>query len=193
MRFDVNSSGSTPTKVTDKSAGVGRAAAIYAKKQALTGPGLAGAAKDTAEQRPVVSPMGQLLRDLHGLKSNDPHAFSKVTASIATRLQEIAETEPDEVADRLHRLADRFSQAAASGTLLALRPSDQTSARGLYGAAAYAHAAHEERAEIRETARSVIGQVLSQYVSELPPPMPQEPVSNTPSEAAPPSKVLVSA
>src|SRR5690606_25645201 len=97
------------------------------------------------------------------------------------------------VADRLHRLAARFSQASSSGNLVALRPSDQTAARGLHGAAAYAHAAHEEPADVREAARSVIGQVLSQYVSEVPPPMTHEPAPSPPSEAPPPSKVLVSA
>jgi DNA-binding ferritin-like protein len=114
--------------------------------------------------------MGRLLRDLHGLKSNDPNAFAKVTASIATRLHEIAATEPEEVADRLDKLAERFSQASQTGNLTSFRPSEQTSFRALRGPAAYAQQQlQEDRQEIRTEVRSAIDQVLSEYLVDAEP------------------------
>jgi hypothetical protein len=195
MGFDVNSSGSRPTNDPDKSAGVGRAAAIYARKPPPPGAGANAPTQGAAEHRPNVSHMGQLMRDLHGLKSNDPNAFSKVTASIATRLQEIAQSEPDEIADRLQRLADRFSQASRTGNLTALRPSEHTPVRGLHGAAAYAQANHEDRGEIRQEVRSAIDEVLSQYIDELPEstPTPTPALNNGLEDGTPTPKVLVSA
>jgi hypothetical protein len=194
MGFDVNSSGTRPATDPDKSAGVGRAAAIYAKKQQPPVAGATAPAQGAAEHRPNVSHMGQLMRDLHGLKSNDPNAFSKVTASIATRLQEIAEREPDEVADRLNRLADRFSQASQTGNLMALRPSEHTPVRGLHGAAAYAQANHEDRSEIRQEVRSAIDEVLSAYIDEVPELTPTPATLSGGTEGGPATpKVLVSA
>lgn len=192
MRLDVHSSSSRLATDTDKSAGVGRAAAIYAKKQ-VPGPGVNPLGQGSPEHRPNVSPMGQLLRDLHGLKSNDPNAFAKVTATIATRLQEIAEREPDEVADGLNRLADRFSQASQTGNLAALRPTQQSPARGLHGAAAYAQASHEDRGEFRQDVRSAVDEVLSQYIDEAPHVAATPAATSTAEDGAPPHKVLVSA
>ncbi len=204
MRFDVNSSGPRPTTDTDKSAGVGRAAAIYAKKQLQGLPGAAGQNQSAPEHRPHVSPMGQLMRDLHGLKSNDPNAFAKVTASIANRLHEIAANEPDESADRLNRLADRFAQASQTGNLMALRPTAHLPTRALHGAAAYAQAHQEERSEIRHEVRSAIDEVLSEYLTDVVDPGsndPQaldlpglDPHAGAPKDGAPTGlKVLVSA
>lgn len=194
MRFDVNS-GSRPTIDADKAAGVGRAAAIYAKKQLPPAPGTHPMGPGSPGERPHVSPMGQLLRDLHGLKSDDPNAFAKVTASIATRLQEIAASEPEDVADRLNHLADRFSQASQTGNLSAFRPTDQTPARGLHGAAAYARSSREDRAEIRQEVRSAIDDVLSQYIVDLPQPTStMVPAGDAPTdEPARIPKVMVSA
>lgn len=184
MRLDVNSSGSRPATDADKSAGVGRAAAIYAKKQAA-GPGVNPMGNGSPEHTPNVSPMGQLLRDLHGLKSNDPHAFSKVTATIATRLQDIADHEPDDVADRLHRLAERFSQASQTGNLAALRPIPQSPVRGLHGAAAYAQASEHDRGKLQQEVQSAVEEVLSQYQADAPhlPQMP-EPAARVTADAA---------
>lgn len=194
MRLDVNSSGSRPATDTDKSAGVGRAAAIYAKKQLPPGPGVNPLGHGSPEHHPNVSPLGQLLRDLHGLKSNDPNAFAKVTASIATRLQEIAESEPDEVADHLHRLADRFSQASQTGNLAALRPTQQSPARGLHGAAAYAQASQEDRGELHQEVRSAVDEVLSPYIDDVPPAAAApEPAPTVNDAGVAPRKVLVSA
>ena len=137
--------------------------------------------------------MGQLMRDLHGLKSNDPNAFAKVTASIATRLQEIAVSEPDEVADRLNHLADRFSQASQTGNLLSLRPSEQLPARALRGPAAYAQASQDERSEFRQEERSAIDEVLSQYIDEMPPPIVAAEASGSIDGELPMPKVMVSA
>jgi hypothetical protein len=138
--------------------------------------------------------MGQLMRDLHGLKSNDPNAFAKVTASIATRLQEIAESEPEEVADRLNRLADRFSQASQTGNLMVLRPTEQAPVRALHGAAAYAQSHQEDRSEIRQEVRSAIDEVLAQYVDEFPAfAATADSAENTLGDAVPAPKVMVSA
>lgn len=171
MRFDASSpSGSRPTAVTDKSAGVGRAAAIYARRQPPPAPGTVPAAPGAADHPAHVSPMGRLLRDLHGLKSNDPSAFANVTASIAARLHEIAATEPEEVAERLDKLAERFSQASQNGNLTSFRPSEQASFRALRGPAAYAQQQQQEdRQEIRTEVRSAIDQVLSQYLLDAAP------------------------
>lgn len=196
MGFDASSPlGSRPTAVTDKSAGVGRAAAIYARRQPPPAPGALPSNPGPGDHHPHVSPMGRLLRDLHGLKSNDPNAFATVTASIATRLHEIATTEPEEVAERLDKLAERFSQASQTGNLASLRPSEQMSFRALRGPAAYTQQQQQEdRQEIRTEVRSAIDQVLSQYLVDAEPEMGATPTGmQTDSDAPTTPSLTVSA
>ena len=166
MRFDAyKPSGSRPTQDTLKSDGVGRAAAIYASRQPGDGTASPGS---SADARSNVSPMGQLLRDLHGLKNNDPNAFSNVTATIADRLYEIAQTETTDVADHLHRLAYRFSLASQSGNLQPLRPPDQAHVRGLRGPAAYVQQRNHDEGtqELRLEVQSAIREVLLPFVDQ---------------------------
>lgn len=168
MRFDAyKPSGSRPTQDTLKSDGVGRAAAIYASRQptdATVSPG----ASSSADARSNVSPMGQLLRDLHGLKNNDPNAFSNVTATIADRLYELAQTETTDVADHLHRLAYRFSLASQSGNLQPLKPPDQAHVRGLRGPAAYVQQRNQDEGnqELKLEVQSAIREVLLPFVDQ---------------------------
>ncbi len=170
MRFDVYTpSGTQPARDADKAAGVGRAAAIYASRQpteATPNPG----ASSNADAHSNVSPMGQLLRNLHGLKSNDPQAFSNVTATIANRLYELAQTEPVDAADHLLRLADRFSMASQAGNLQPLKPPDQTYVRGIRGPAAYAHQRNRDEGthELRLEVQTAIHDLLSPFVRQLP-------------------------
>lgn len=164
MRFDIkNPAGPRPPQDADKSSEVARAAAVYASKQPAPPPNV----KNTeADVRSNVSPMGQLLRNLHGLKSNDPGAFSNVTSIIADRLYQIAETETVDVSDHLHRLAHRFSLASQSGNLSPLRPPDQSHVRGLHGSAAYVQQRNQDEGslELRLEVQTAIHDVLTPFV-----------------------------
>lgn len=174
MRFDVYTpSVTTATTDATKSTAVAKAASVYAARQsgpANTGQGSLQPHPGGAHQTHV-SPMGQLLLDLHGLKNDDPSAFSKVTSTIAERLQQIAASEPEEVADRINRLAARFSQASQTGSLAAFRPQDQAPMRGARGPAAYAvQRQHDEDAqELRQEVRSAIRDVVSEFVEHTQP------------------------
>lgn len=170
MRFDVYTpSGSRPTQDAEKAAGVGRAAAIYASRQPVAASPHPGASSN-ADAHSNVSPMGHLLRNLHGLKNNDPQAFSNVTATIANRLYEMAQTEPDDAADHLLRLADRFSMASQAGNLQPLKPPDQTYVRGLRGPAAYAQQRNQDEGarELRLEVQTALHDLLSPFVRQTP-------------------------
>jgi hypothetical protein len=164
MRFDIkNPAGARPPQDAIKSSEVARAAAVYASKQTAPSTNLKSSEGDV---RSNVSPMGQLLRNLHGLKSNDPGAFSNVTAIIADRLYELAQTESLDVADHLHRLAHRFSLASQSGNLSPLRPPDQNNVRGLHGPAAYVQQRNQDEGslDLRLEVQTAIHDVLTPFV-----------------------------
>jgi hypothetical protein len=85
-------------------------------------PALPGAVDDaTGAAHTHFSTFGELMSKLQELQSSDPDKAKQVLSSIATALSDKAKT-GDAPDSHLQDLADRFSQAAQTGDLSALRP-----------------------------------------------------------------------
>jgi hypothetical protein len=80
-----------------------------------------GAAFD-AGQPPGVSKMGSLMSELKELQQSDPDKFKKVMGDIADKLKAEASDATGAKADRLNAMADKFTEAAQTGDLPALKP-----------------------------------------------------------------------
>jgi hypothetical protein len=124
-----------------------------------------GAAHETAgpawlKERPQVSAMGLLMRELHGIKQDDPEGFAQTTATIARRLHALS-LECSDGSERLLAMAERFERASEKGDLSPFQSNPQPFGQALRGAWAYRQA--NELPEVNADAQAIIGQVLADY------------------------------
>lgn len=130
--------------------------------------------------------MGQLMRELHGLKTDNPQAFAHVTANISDELRALAAEQPTENnVERLLAMAERFDRASMSGDLSPFRSNPQPYGHLLRGPWAYRQ--NNDLQEVGADVQEVIGRVLDDYArtDSLPPTTNQEANETSPGAAAP--------
>jgi hypothetical protein len=159
MRLDVYTPSGTQsgaeTNDVKRSGGVAqsRAARTQVSHETPAGPWL--------KERPLVSPMGQLMRELHAIKSDNPQAFAQITGAISQELQAMAFEDTAEGPERLMAMAERFERASARGDLSPFRAEPQSYGGVLRGPWAYRQ--NDELHEARADVQAVIGHVLDAY------------------------------
>ncbi len=116
------------------------------------------------KERPMVSSMGLLMRELHGIKNDDPQAFTRVTATISERLHSLAQEESPESAERLVAMAERFERASLQGDLSPLR-SERLPYAGQVLRGPWAYRQTSELQEVRADVQAVIGAALDEYAN----------------------------
>jgi hypothetical protein len=161
MRLDVYNPSGTPsgTETND----VKRSGNVRPHRSRHMGPGHEAASGPWLQERPTVSPMGQLMRELHGIKNDDPAAFAQVTATISEQLHALATEESTESPERLVAMAERFERASQQGDLSPLRSEQQPYGMVLRGPWAYRQST--ELQEVRADVQAVISRVLDEYAN----------------------------
>lgn len=97
------------------------------------------AVQDASDQNGAsgVSKLGSYMKQLEELQSSDPTKFKEVTAEIAQKLKDAAQTATDNgddgQAEALSDLADQFTTASENGSMPDLRPKDGARAQGPMG------------------------------------------------------------
>lgn len=97
------------------------------------------AVQDASDQNGAsgVSKLGSYMKQLEELQSSDPTKFKEVTAEIAQKLKDAAQTATDNgddgQAQALSDLADQFTTASENGSMPDLRPKDGARAQGPMG------------------------------------------------------------
>ncbi len=97
------------------------------------------AVQDASDQNRAsgVSKLGSYMKQLEELQSSDPTKFKEVTAEIAQKLKDAAQTATDNgddgQAQALSDLADQFTTASENGSMPDLRPKDGARAQGPMG------------------------------------------------------------
>lgn len=122
--------------------------------------------------------MGQLMRELHGIKTDNPEGFAHVTANISHELRLLATEHPTDNAERLMAMAERFDRASIRGDLSPFRSNPQPYGQVLRGPWAYRQ--NNDLQEVGPDVQDVIGRVLSAYAQTYSVP----PNSNETSNAA---------
>src|SRR5688572_32631269 len=126
MRLDVFTPSGTETNDVKRSGNVGpnRGPRPNIGQDVPNGPWL--------KERPQVSSMRLLMRQLHSIKSDDPQAFAQITATISRELQTLA-NEDSEGVERLLAMAERFDRASTQGDLSPFKPEQHHSGHVLRG------------------------------------------------------------
>ena len=111
-----------------------------------------------------VSPLAQLLSQLQQLQQVDPSKLKTMLSDIANQLRATAQQEGGSQGATLSNLADKFQQAAQTGSLSSLQPTPHHHHHRHHGAAAYQASGTPTGASAAPDARSqaldIIGKVI---------------------------------
>ncbi len=98
------------------------------------------------QDEPQLSPLAEILRQLHQLLQQSPAQYAKITQQIATNLQSAANTAEADgnsmAASQLGQLATDFTNASQSGRL----PNAADLAAGIFGGGGHHHGHHHQYA-----------------------------------------------
>lgn len=157
MRLDVYTPGTPSGAETND---VKRSGTIRPQPGAQTSDPAGGA---WLKERPQVSHMGQLMRELHGIKTDDPEAFKRIAATISQKLHTLAGDQAHEGPERLSLMAERFELASLQGDLSAFRSTPQPYGQVLRGPWAYRQT--NDLQEAGPDVQAVMGAVLDEYAN----------------------------